>query len=478
MDPFIAKWVELVVPYLAIIILIVLEALLLFDKQLIVSTKNDAAEEYGIKALTIGSMLLFMGIAWFKNSPQVVTPLIASTTILFVTNTYAQIAALIAGAVYMITRETSEHSTGTSSLIALLIAFHSSIHPAIYIISLLFAGSYSGLDCLSAFERNAKSIAALVAFITTVFIGVKATNPKKTHFDAILVMTLVVASLWSITWDKPNIGVGAGEMKSTVNKLFGAFLGLSTLIYTLSHFSASTFYKVGFGAIFAAAAYAVFTQRETLKNGVPVSQMKYAAYDATSFIKNEIRNTGRNSLILLVLTIAAFSLYFGVPIVKEKIKLQGGKELLKEPVYLNSLKKLGGYQEMNGTDEYNYQYGLACQIYIDSNNTGSYTVLDYGYKPNISYDATTNKLTIRVEDRIVYEQEHFPLQKWHNVVINYNNGTLDVFMNGDLVKSVEGVVPYMRYDVLTVGEDNGLNGGVRNVVYYKKPLTATNLYFL
>ena len=267
-------------------------------------------------------------------------------------------------------------------------------------------------------------------------------------------------------------------MKSLTNKLFGAFLGLSTLIYTLSHFSASTFYKVGFGAIFAAAVYAVVTNQETIKGRVPVSQMKYAAYDATSFIKNEIRNTGRNSLILLVTTIAAFSLYFGVPIVKEKIKLQGGKELLKEPVYLNSLKKLGGYQEMNGTDEYNYQYGLACQIYIDSNNTGSYTVLDYGYKPNISYDATANKLTIRVEDRIVYEQEHFPLQKWHNVVINYNNGTLDVFMNGTLVKSVEGVVPYMRYDVLTVGEDNGLNGGVRNVVYYKKPLNVRNLYFI
>jgi len=71
------------------------------------------------------------------------------------------------------------------------------------------------------------------------------------------------------------------------------------------------------------------------------------------------------------------------------------------------------------------------------------------------------------------------LQKWNNIIINYNGGVLDVFLNGELVKSDIGVVPYYTLDNLTIGENDGINGGICNVVYFNKPLTATkinNLY--
>jgi hypothetical protein len=40
------------------------------------------------------------------------------------------------------------------------------------------------------------------------------------------------------------------------------------------------------------------------------------------------------------------------------------------------------------------------------------------------------------------------------------------------------VVPYYTLDNLKIGEDNGINGGICNVVYFKKALTALNIYFL
>jgi hypothetical protein len=64
------------------------------------------------------------------------------------------------------------------------------------------------------------------------------------------------------------------------------------------------------------------------------------------------------------------------------------------------------------------------------------------------------------------------------MIINYNGGTLDIFLNGELVKSLPGIVPYYKLDNLTIGETNGVNGGICNVVYFNKTLTSTNIYYL
>jgi hypothetical protein len=79
---------------------------------------------------------------------------------------------------------------------------------------------------------------------------------------------------------------------------------------------------------------------------------------------------------------------------------------------------------------------------------------------------------------ILYKNSGILLQKWNNMVINYDGGILDIFLNGELVKSINGIVPYYTLDNLTIGENGGINGGICNVVYFNKPLTTTNLYFL
>jgi hypothetical protein len=95
-------------------------------------------------------------------------------------------------------------------------------------------------------------------------------------------------------------------------------------------------------------------------------------------------------------------------------------------------------------------------------------------------EKTTNKLIDFDENgnRIVYKQKNILLQKWNNIIINYNGGILDIFLNGELVKSNIEVVPYYTLDNLTVGEDNGINGSVCNLIYFNKPLTSYNIYYL
>lgn len=225
-------------------------------------------------------------------------------------------------------------------------------------------------------------------------------------------------------------------------------------------------------------------------------------------LKQEYQNTKRGSVIMLAVAISLLAIYFSFPYIKNKNVLQGGNQLLNEPIYSNKERVVGSYGTLNGSDNFNYQYAISFWFYIDSsgpNTNSSYlkytSLLNYGNKPNVKYNATTNTLMI-VEDqtggppstcpdfkistdnvdengmRIIYKRQDVLLQKWNNIIINYTGGTLDIFYNGELVKSSVEVIPYMKLDNLSVGQNNGLNGGICNVIYFKKPLTATQVYYI
>ena len=60
---------------------------------------------------------------------------------------------------------------------------------------------------------------------------------------------------------------------------------------------------------------------------------------------------------------------------------------------------------------------------------------------------------------------------------NYD-GSLDVFINNELVSSTNGVVPYNGNTVITSGYDGGLFGGICNVRYFKDTISRGRISWL
>jgi hypothetical protein len=212
----------------------------------------------------------------------------------------------------------------------------------------------------------------------------------------------------------------------------------------------------------------------------------------------------KGSLKLLIIAIGLIASLFILPKLNKKVAIQGGNQLVNEPVNINTQHNLSSYEELNGSIDPDYQYAISFWLYIDSaspNTSPAYSkytsVLNFGGKPNILYKADTNSLMITMTqqqlrekgnnkliefdengNRIIYIDNNFPLQKWNHIIVNYNGGTLDVFMNKKLVKSSIGVIPYISNDILTIGSEKGINGGICNLVYYTKPLTNNQIYIV
>jgi hypothetical protein len=221
-------------------------------------------------------------------------------------------------------------------------------------------------------------------------------------------------------------------------------------------------------------------------------------------LSNEYNSTTTGSLLMLLLAIVLIVIYFNMPSVYNMINLQGGNQLVNKPVYTDSQYALGTYEELNGSDNFDYQYAISCWIFLDASgpnvnpSSDKYaTLLNFGNKPNILYNAKTNTLMITMQqkdlkantqnkltdfddngNRLIYKNTNIPLQKWNNFIINYNGGILDIFLNGELVKSEIGVVPYYTLDSLTIGENKGMKGGICNVVYFRRALTSSNIYYI
>ena len=111
----------------------------------------------------------------------------------------------------------------------------------------------------------------------------------------------------------------------------------------------------------------------------------------------EAKAATTGSIMMLVTTILLIIVYFIFPTILNKINLQGGKQLVNRPVYTDSLYSLGTYQDLNGSDTFDYQYAISFWVFIDSappNTNGSYSkftsLLNFGNKPNVLYNKSKN----------------------------------------------------------------------------------------
>ena len=235
--------------------------------------------------------------------------------------------------------------------------------------------------------------------------------------------------------------------------------------------------------------------------------------DFVEFIKKQWNITTKTEWLILGGEVVVIGLGYLLPIVYQKLVTHDGVILLKEPKYLSNKYDLGTYQNLNPADHsgsaFNYTYsisgwfniyGMAPNVRASANEFTD--IINYSNKPRIQFNVSTNTLRIQSElshhmhdhehssttkhheigggievgansSKIVdiFETKDIKLQKWNNIVINYDSGFMDVFLNGELVGTKASVSPYMKYDVVSSGANRGIQGGVCNVVYYDRILS-------
>lgn len=229
------------------------------------------------------------------------------------------------------------------------------------------------------------------------------------------------------------------------------------------------------------------------------------------YLKNQWNITTNTSWVILGLEAILLIGYFTLPALIKRLVHHDSHLLVSQetPLYINKKHNIGSYNQLYRSKRFpNYHYTLHAEFYINksptsspgssliSNKNESYpckNLLSYGKSPIVCYHSEKNTLTITSmigdgdghghgdkKDIILLQNYQVPLQTWNKLVIQYDSGIMDIFINDELLSSTKGVMPYMKYDSITVGQENGLDNGsaIRNVQYYNRNLTTMEMSML
>jgi len=139
---------------------------------------------------------------------------------------------------------------------------------------------------------------------------------------------------------------------------------------------------------------------------------------------------------------------------------------------------------MNGNK---YHYGISFWLYLFSDQTmvGKDTILQYGLRPSMYFDNSAKELTVEITQNnapvVLYSTTNILYQRWNHIVMNYNYGTFDLFINNNLVSTNGDIINYVSPDeLLQVGfNDNNNLGGIAQMLYSEQPFQLNeigNLY--
>ena len=254
----------------------------------------------------------------------------------------------------------------------------------------------------------------------------------------------------------------------------------------------------------------------------------------TDEINKDIKSTPSSVYLLFILLIIFVSLFIGLPLLFQFISSMNKHDLLagKGPYYLDKRRIIGKYQDFSkeyksirnkitppaskytlfdedpsqefnikaligylGDKKFSYKYTYSISFYLYLNPQPQNTSLaynkeselfNYGNKPVILYDGRKRKLLIKSKTQIsegsqtdtIYETKKIKYQKWMLFTINYQNNTIDVFIDGKLVGSKKNVPPYFNDDKISIGEDNGIHGSIKEIFYYDTPRPPSNIEFM
>jgi heme/copper-type cytochrome/quinol oxidase subunit 4 len=336
---------------------------------------------------------------------------------------------------------------------------------------------------------------AIPAFILLWFLYFRKSETSKIKSFGILLGVLV--GIYGIIYLYQSLQ-NLGENTSYFLNIFLVILTIGIILFGLSIY------------------YNLFSDRIRRLTGITGFVVNFIMYipclisDFIEYLRNELNVTPSAVYILLFIEILLIVLYVYIPQLLQKKLIENGEIIRNKPIFLN--KK---YTLANGSDlpkskykKDKYNYSLSFWSYINVNapseirkNIISYGNITDGYKPKIEYIGTNHSELQPLEDSkkdkyiITFGREildsdtgepkilgheiyiDVPGQKWNNFVFNCDQNVIDIFLNGELMKTLDvgdSVPTFGPQDKITAGDDL-LEGSICNVVYYNKKMTKSEI---
>lgn len=224
-------------------------------------------------------------------------------------------------------------------------------------------------------------------------------------------------------------------------------------------------------------------------------------------------------LLIVELLLVVWYLFLSKPAYSAARSNPNGQELVREPVSLSKPLVLP-------IASYTYSYALSFWVNlkpmntdVDHTATEFVNLVSYGAKPAVLYNASTNTIRVTMKtgkskevpipgddyrttamfnaakefigakpdkqlvkteedvDVLVADIPNVDLQKWTHFVFYYNDGKLNIFQNGDLIKTIRAAANNVSSPIM-VGDEKGNRGQLCNMFFFQNKKEANDALFL
>jgi hypothetical protein len=218
--------------------------------------------------------------------------------------------------------------------------------------------------------------------------------------------------------------------------------------------------------------------------------------DFIEYLIGEVRATPKVVFSLFIIEILLILSYLYLPKILSASMTKNGIILVKDPTPINVKKSLKTYMDLTSTSAQSNDllktqliikntFALSGWVYIVSQPPNKYpyndeaTIFEFTtLHPRLVFNGKTNKFKAYFNEAQNYDFE-MPLQKWNYVVFNYDKMSIDLFVNGQLEHTVKRNVSnddnFQINDLVYIGQERGLSGGVCNLMYSTTPLIGQDI---
>jgi len=200
-------------------------------------------------------------------------------------------------------------------------------------------------------------------------------------------------------------------------------------------------------------------------------------------------------LIILAIEVLLIVSKFLIPVAFDKVINYDGI-VITDKVYPTEMKTRVNIPHILLYEKKRTNYGVSCWIYIHpvpDNTNEAYientSLVNFGGVPNILFNAQKGTLSFAVDVNDVggakkifilpnkdnMREVKVIYSRWNHVFVNFTDGNMDIFVNGNLVTSTPEVIPLNNPKSIHVGSYPGIYGEACSLVYYKSPLLAENI---